>query len=74
MTSVLTETRPIRVDSDLQAFLDNLLKGYEGEEAAAAKRAVVELLQRSDVQGTFAALCEQYREAAVAAVEELGAV
>ena len=71
MTSVLTETRPVRMDPDLLAFVEGLLQRYKGEEHAAAKAAVEELLHKKGVQGTFTELCDRYRDAAIAAVEEL---
>ena len=65
--TLLTETRPIRVDPELQSFLDELLEPYKGKERDAAVAAVLKIY-KSNAQGSFAELCMVYRDAVRLAV------
>lgn len=65
-TSALpTEKRPIRMDPELAAEVEKLLKPLKGKEREAADEAVMKVYQ-SGVSGSFGEILEAYQ----AAVEE----
>ena len=63
----LTEARPIRMDPDLQAAIDKVLKPYKGEAREIAEMAVMEVYH-SGSEGSFAEIVASYEEAVSAAV------
>ena len=57
-----TEDRKIKMDADLEAAIEGLLKGLKGDELTAAQGAVTKIY-RSAVVGSFGVLVDAYSEA-----------
>lgn len=68
MSNLPTEDRPLRMDPDLTAAVEKILKPYKGADLEKARAAVM-TVYRSGASGLFADLVEQYRVAVNEAVE-----
>ena len=66
-TTIPQETRPIRMDPDLNAAVEKLLEPYGGNDLELAQAAVVSVYH-SSATGVFSELVERYEAAILEAV------
>ena len=66
-TAIPQETRPIRMDPDLEAAVAELLEPYGGKELERAQAAVVSV-HHSSATGVFSKLVDRYEAAILEAV------
>lgn len=72
MSKLPHDSKPIRLDPDLAAFLENELKPYSGKALEWAQAAILEV-RSSGFVGAWAELTARYREAIREATEKVKA-